>query len=370
MEKFHLNTVVIGAGVVGLAIAKEISAKDPEVLILEKERSIGQITSSRNSGVIHAGMYYPSHTLKAKFCVEGNRLLYEYAKKFNVPFLNTKKIIVANNHSQIDQIQEIKEQAEFNGVENLDILDEKQVKKLEPLVKSAGGLLVPSTGVIDQHSLMQSYLGEFENNGGMVSYNSNVKKINVMNNRFKITVVDKENNTTIIECDNLINAAGIFASDVANTIDGLDKKYVPYTYLAKGNYFSLNKKSPIYHLIYPVPEKISLGIHLTLEVDNSIKFGPDAEWVEDPYDYSVNESLKSKFVNSINKYLPDVNENMLSPSYAGIRPITSKEDRVKRDFTISTVENHQIENLINLYGIESPGLTSSLAIAKYVVERL
>ena len=140
--------------------------------------------------------------------------------------------------------------------------------------------------------------------------------------------------------------------------------------MAKGNYFSLNKKLPINHLIYPVPEKNSLGIHLTLEVDLSIKFGPDAEWVEDPYDYSVNESLKSKFVNSINKYLPNVNENMLSPSYAGIRPITSKEDRVKRDFTISTVENHQIENLINLYGIESPGLTSSLAIAKYVVERL
>ncbi len=369
MDKFYTNTVIIGAGVVGLAIAKEMSYKNNEVIILEKEGKIGQITSSRNSGVIHAGIYYHSHTLKAKFCVEGNQLLYEYAKKFNVPFVNTKKIIVANNEEQIAQVQAIKEQAELNGVQHLEILNEKQVNQLEPLIKSAGGLLVPSTGVIDQHSLMQSYLGEFENNGGMVSYNSNVKKINVMNNRFKITVVDKENNTTIIECDNLINAAGIFASDIANTIDGLDKKYVPYTYLAKGNYFSLNKKLPIYHLIYPVPEKISLGIHLTLEVDNSIKFGPDAEWVEDPHDYSVNENLKSKFIKSINKYLPDISEDMLSPSYAGLRPITSKEDRVKRDFTISTFENHQIENLINLYGIESPGLTSSLAIARYVAER-
>jgi L-2-hydroxyglutarate oxidase LhgO len=216
---------------------------------------------------------------------------------------------------------------------------------------------------------MQSYLGEYETNGGMVSYNSTVKKISFVNNRFEILVVNKDIETKII-CNNLINAAGIFSSEVANSIEGLDKKHVLQTFLAKGNYFSLNKKLPINHLIYPVPEKISLGIHLTLEVDHSIKFGPDAEWVEDPYDYSVNESLKSKFVNSINKYLPDVNENMLSPSYAGIRPITSKEDRVKRDFTISTVENHQIENLINLYGIESPGLTSSLAIAKYVVERL
>ena len=369
MEKFHTNTVVIGAGVVGLAIAKEISSKDPEVIILEKEGNIGQITSSRNSGVIHAGIYYPSDTLKAKFCVKGNELLYEYAKKFNVPFINTKKIIVANNKSQMEKVHDIKEQAEINGVKNIKILDEKQVNKLEPLVKSAGGLLVPSTGVIDQHSLMQSYLGEYENNGGMVAYNSTVKKISFLNNRFEILVFDKDIETKII-CNNLINAAGIFSSEVANSIEGLDKKHVPQTFLAKGNYFSLNKKLPINHLIYPVPEKISLGIHLTLEVDHSIKFGPDAEWVEDPYDYSVNESLKSKFVNSINKYLPDVNENMLSPSYAGIRPITSKEDRVKRDFTISTVENHQIENLINLYGIESPGLTSSLAIAKYVVERL
>jgi len=370
MDKFYTNTIVIGAGVVGLAIAKTISDKNNEVIVLEKEGKIGQITSSRNSGVIHAGMYYQSHTLKSKFCVEGNKLLYAYAKKFNVPFINTKKIIVANNESQMNQVLEIKEQAELNGVENLQILNEKQVNQLEPLIKSFGGLFVPSTGVIDQHSLMQSFLGEFENNGGMVSYNSLVKKISIVKNRFEIEVVDNEKNITIINCNSLINAAGIFASDVAQTIDGLDKKNIPNTYLAKGNYFSLNKKLPITHLIYPVPEKISLGIHLTLEVDHSIKFGPDAEWVDDPYDYSVNVNLKSKFVNLINKYLPDISEDMLSPSYAGLRPITSKEDKTKRDFTISTVENHQIENLINLYGIESPGLTSSLAMAKYVAERL
>ncbi len=370
MEEFQANTVVIGAGVVGLAIGKEIAAKNNEVIIIEKERKIGQITSSRNSGVIHAGMYYKSDTLKAKLCVEGNQLLYSYAKKFNVPFINTKKIIVANNETQMDQVLEIKNQAELNGVENLEILDEKQVNQLEPLIKSFGGLLVPSTGVVDQHSLMQSYLGEFENNAGMISYNSKVKKISIVDNRFVIDVRDNKNNQTIISCDYLINAAGIFASDVANAIEGLEKKYVPNTYLVKGNYFSLNKKIPISHLIYPVPEKISLGIHLTLEIDHSIKFGPDAEWVDDPYDYLVNENLKSKFIQSINKYLPDINENMLSPAYAGLRPITSKEDRVKRDFIISTVENHQIQNLINLYGIESPGLTSSLAIAKYVTERI
>ena len=370
MDKFHINTVLIGAGVVGLAIAKEIIAKNKEVIILEKEGKIGQITSSRNSGVIHAGMHYQSNTLKAKFCVEGNELLYAYAKKFNVPFINTKKIIVATDQSQMAQVQEIKKQAELNGVENLEILDAKQINQTEPLIKSFGGLLVSSTGVIDQHSLMQSYLGEFENNGGMISYNSNVKKISIVNNKFEIEVMDNENTITVINCDHLINAAGIFASDVANRIYGFDKKYIPNTYLAKGNYFSLNKKLPISHLIYPVPEKISLGIHLTLEIDHSIKFGPDAEWVDDPYDYSVDENLKSKFVKSINKYLPDITKDMLSPAYAGLRPITSKEDRVKRDFMISMVENHQIQNLISLYGIESPGLTSSLAIAKYVAERV
>ncbi len=370
MEKFYTNTLVIGAGVVGLAIAKEISAKNRETIILEKEGKIGQITSSRNSGVIHAGIYYQSNTLKSKLCVEGNKLLYAYAKKFNVPFINTKKIIVSTDESQMEKIFEIKKQAASNGVEGLEILNKNQVKQLEPLIKSFGGLHVPSTGIIDQHSLMQSYLGEFENNGGMVSYNSTVKRISIDNKKFEIEVIYNGKNKTKIICDYLINAAGIFASDIANNIDGLDKKYVPNTYLAKGNYFSLNKKLPINHLIYPVPEKISLGIHLTLETDKSIKFGPDAEWVDDPYDYSVNENLKSKFCHSINKYLPDISEDMLSPSYAGLRPITTKEDRVKRDFTISTVENHKIENLINLYGIESPGLTSSLAIANYVSERL
>jgi len=290
MDNFKTNTVIIGAGVVGLAIAKEISSKKNEVIILEKEGKIGQITSSRNSGVIHAGIYYKSHTLKSKFCVEGNHLLYEYAKKFNVPFRNTKKIIIANDKNQMDKIYSIKDQAYLNGVENLEIVSEAQIRKLEPLIKASGGLLVASSGIIDQLSLMQSYLGEFENNGGMISYKSHVKKISIEKNNFEILVEDNDNNKIAITCDCLINAAGIFASDVASTIVGFDKTFVPRTFLAKGNYFSLTKKLPINHLIYPIPEKISLGIHLTLEIDNSIKFGPDAQWVDDPNDYSVDPS--------------------------------------------------------------------------------
>jgi len=370
MEKFHSNTVIIGAGVVGLAIAKEISSKKSDVIILEKEGKIGQITSSRNSGVIHAGLYYKTHTLKSKFCVQGNYLLYEYAKKFNIPFRNTKKIIVARDENQMDQIFAIKDQAHSNGVEDLEILSETQIQKLEPLIKSSGGLLVSSSGIIDQIYLMQSFLGEFENNGGMVSYNSYVKKILIEKNNFEILVQDSKNNQILITCDFLINAAGIFSSDIASSIVGLDKKFIPQTLLAKGNYFFINKKLPINHLIYPVPEKISLGIHLTLEIDNSIKFGPDAQWTDDPNDYSVDPNLKQKFYISIKKYLPSIEEEMLFPAYSGLRPITSKEDKTKRDFTISTPEDHKIENLINLYGIESPGLTSSLAIAKYVAEKI
>ena len=370
MEKFNTNTVVIGAGVVGLAIAKKISSRKNDVLILEKEGKIGQITSSRNSGVIHAGIYYQSHTLKSRFCIEGNHLLYEYAKKFNIPFQNTKKIIVASDVNQMEKVFAIKDQAQLNGVENLEVLSENQISNLEPLIKSSGGLLVPSSGIIDQHSLMQSYLVEFENKGGVISYNSNVKKISIDKNKFEILVEDNEKNKTIIIADYLINSAGLFASEVANNINFLDKKYIPQTYFAKGNYFSINKKLPIKHLIYPVPEKIGLGIHLTLEVDNAIKFGPDVHWVDDPNDYSVDPNLSENFCISIKKYLPSIKKEMLTPSYAGLRPITSKEDKAKRDFTISTYENHKIANLINLYGIESPGLTSSLSIANYVADRL
>tara|TARA_Y100001970_G_scaffold242577_1_gene307127 strand:- start:6769 stop:7881 length:1113 start_codon:yes stop_codon:yes gene_type:complete len=370
MDKFHINTVVIGAGVVGLAISKELSSKISDIIILEKEGKIGQFTSSRNSGVIHAGIYYGSQTLKAKFCVDGNKLLYDYAKKFKIPHSNTKKIIVASEENQMQEITNIKLQALSNGVEGLKILSAKDVTKLEPLINSVGGLLVDTSGIIDQHSLMQSYLGEFEDNGGMISYNSFVKKISIIRNKFEITVEDRQKNKSIIISDYLVNSAGLFASEVANNIFDLKKEYIPQTYLSKGNYFSLNKKIPINHLIYPVPEKIGLGIHLTLEIDKSLKFGPDAHWVDDPYDYDVDINLREKFFSAVSKYLPVIEEEMLIPSYSGLRPVTSKQDKSKRDFLISTVEDHKIENLINLYGIESPGLTSSLSIAKYVAEKI
>ena len=215
---------------------------------------------------------------------------------------------------------------------------------------------------------MSSLEGQIKDSQGMISYNSKVSKINFDGNFFTVEVHDQENNFTSIECKHLINSAGLYASDIANSIEGLDKKFIPKIYFAKGNYFSLSRDLGIKHLIYPIPDGFGLGIHLTLEMDNTIKFGPDVEWVENIDDYEVKESRKVEFTKEIFKYFPSLDTNLLTASYSGIRPIMNKKDRSMRDFTIDSVENHNIAGLINLYGIESPGLTSSLSLAKHITE--
>jgi len=370
MEIFSVNTAIIGAGVVGLAIARELSLKGVDTLVLERESDFGQITSSRNSGVIHAGIYYPTNSLKASFCVEGNQLIYEYCNKFNIPHKNTKKILVASNKQQINVIDKIKEQAEINGVKDIKKLSKKEVYKLEPLVSCEEALLIPSSGIIDPISFMRSMVGEIEEKGNNISYNSKIDKIFLDNDKFKILVKDFHENETTIICERLVNSAGLFSSEVAKNIEGLNKKFVPKTYYAKGNYFSINKNLGIHHLIYPIPDGFGLGSHLTLEMDNSIKFGPDVEWVESPQDYYVDISRKQTFIREIKEYLPSIDTSLLTPAYAGIRPITNKMNKAMRDFEISDVNHHSIKNLINLFGIDSPGLTSSLSIAKYISDRL
>jgi len=368
MTDFRVETVVIGAGVVGLAIAYELSRKNNDVLILETEDEFGKITSSRNSGVIHAGIYYPENSLKSKFCVLGNRLLYDYCKKNFIPYLNTKKLLVASSLDQINVIDQIKNQAENNGVEGIRKISKTEASNLEPLIHCEEALLVPSSGIVDAISLMRSLVGYVQDSGSMIAYNSTIKKINFDGSKFLLSVTN--NSETTIECKKLINSAGLFASNVANTIEELKKEFIPKTYYAKGNYFSLSKNLEIQHLIYPIPEGFGLGIHLTLELDHSIKFGPDVQWTDDPLDYSVDESRKNNFIVEIKKYLPSVDSNLLKPSYAGIRPILYNKDKSMRDFLIQDQSIHSIPKLINLYGIESPGLTSSLAIAKYVKQIL
>ena len=370
MINFKTNIVIIGAGVVGLAIARALSEKDKEVLVLEELAEFGQITSSRNSGVIHAGIYYSERSLKAKMCVEGNRLLYEYCSKYSIPYRNTKKILVASSQEQIKIIDDIKIQAEKNGVQNIKKISQSTVSSLEPLVKCEEALFVPSSGIVDAISFMNSLEGQIKDAKGMLAYNSKVKKINFDGRSFTLQVYDKEKNITLIKCNKLINSAGLFASEVAKTIEELDKNLIPETFYAKGNYFSVSKDLGIRHLIYPIPEGFGLGIHLTLELNNTIKFGPDIEWVDTNNNYKVSVNRKESFAKKILKYLPSLDVNLLQPNYSGIRPIMNKKDKSMRDFTINSSQDHNIPGLINLYGIESPGLTSSLSLAKYITEKI
>ena len=368
MSDYKVDTIVIGAGAVGLAIAEILSRSDREVIVLESEDDFGKITSSRNSGVIHAGIYYLENSLKAKFCVEGNKLLYDYCQKNNIPFENTKKLLVASSNSQIEIIDEIQKQAEKNGVTEIRKITKQEVQKIEPLIFCEEALLVPSSGIIDAIAYMRSLIGRIEDAGGMLAFNSKLIKGELKNNKFILHVSGQEE--TLIECNQLINSAGLFASDVASKIDGLEKKFIPKTFYAKGNYFSAGRNLGIRHLIYPIPEEFGLGIHLTLELDHSVKFGPDVQWIDDPMDYSVDESRKTDFVVEIKKYFPSFDSDLLKPSYTGIRPIMDNKDKSMRDFVIQDQKIHSIPKLINLYGIESPGLTSSLAIARYVKQLL
>ena len=368
MADFNTDTVIIGAGVVGLAIGKVLSEKNMDTLILEDLPEFGQITSSRNSGVIHAGIYYQENSLKAKMCVEGNKLMYEYCKKYSIPHRKTKKILVASNSRQIQDIEKIKQQAEKNGVKNIINISSSQVTNLEPLIKCKEALLIPSSGIIDSYNFMNALEGQIKDTGGMISYNSKVKNINFDGNFFVLEILDTEKNITTIRCNNLINSAGLSASKIASKIKELNPKLIPKTYFAKGNYFSLSKDIGIRHLVYPIPEGFGLGIHLTLELDNTLKFGPDVEWVDNCNNYQVNVLKKDLFIEEIRKYLPSLDINLLQPSYSGIRPIMNKKDKSMRDFIINTSAEHKMSGLINLYGIESPGLTSSLPLANYIAK--
>jgi L-2-hydroxyglutarate oxidase LhgO len=265
-------------------------------------------------------------------------------------------------------IDQIKNQAEKNGVEGIKKISKTEASNLEPLIYCEEALLVSSSGIVDVVSLMRSLVGRIQDSGSMIAYKSEIKKINFDGNKFLLSVMN--DSETTIECKKLVNSAGLFASNVANTIEELKKEFIPKTYYAKGNYFSVSKNLGIRHLIYPIPEGFVLGIHLTLELDHSIKFGPDVEWVDKPDDYKVDINKKKLFINEIMKFLPDLDSDSLNPSYAGIRPIVEKKEKSKRDFIIQTASTHSIPNLINLYGIESPGLTSSLAIALHVRDLL
>ncbi len=359
-----VDAVVVGAGVVGLAIARELALAGREVIILEAEDAIGTHTSSRNSEVIHAGIYYPKGSLKARSCVAGRDLLYQYCATHGVPHRRCGKLIVATNESQLKELQNIRDKAHANGVTDVDWIAKDEVARMEPELFCMGALLSPSTGIIDSHALMLAYLGDAEAHGAMLALKSPLERARVREG-FELHVSGSDP----IRCTVLVNSAGLRAPTVAKAIEGYPSQLAPRELYAKGNYYSLSKKSPFSRLIYPVPEPGGLGVHVTLDLAGQARFGPDVEWVE-RINYDVDPRRAERFYAAIRRYWPGLPDNSLSPGYAGIRPKTAGPGEPAPDFEIQGPRKHGVPGLVHLYGIESPGLTASLALAQVVREEL
>ena len=365
MSSAEIEVAVIGAGVIGLAIAREIALQGREVIVLESEHSIGFHTSSRNSEVIHAGIYYPKNSLKARFCVEGKELLYNYCDSHKVDYKKCGKYIVATDKKQLQQLDDIKSKAQHNGVNDLEFISAKHLKSIEPAIKAYGALFSPSTGIIDSHAYLLSLQGDIERNGGSVVLCSTVTGGEIGKNQHTLDIKDKHGECFHLKADIVINSAGLRASDVARSITGMPSHLIPETHLAKGNYFKLQCKSPFSHLIYPIPEQAGLGIHATLDLNGQLRFGPDVEWV-DNINYQIDNDRSLQFYDAIRRYWPNLEDNKLTADYSGIRPKTHKPGEPANDFLIQGKDELGVTGWINLFGIESPGLTASLAIAKYV----
>jgi len=368
----RVDCVVIGAGVVGLAVAREMALQGRETILLERENAFGTISSARNSEVIHAGIYYPKDSLKAKLCVQGNHLLYEYCRSHQVATQPYGKLIVASDASQLDDLQAILYKAQNNGVPDIKIISGEQAKALEPQLQCVAAILSSSTGIVDSHGYMLSLLGGFEDAGGMVAYQSpliSAKPIGVnAENGFELEIGGPDGMQ--LQTKLLINCAGMSAPAVAQKITALAKDQIPKAYFAKGNYFSLSGKSPFTHLIYPIPEPGGLGVHLTLDMGGQAKFGPDVEWLEieseEQIDYTVDLKRGDGFYEAVRRYWPGLKDGALQPDYSGVRAKIVPPNRPAGDFCFNGPTDHGLQGLFNLYGFESPGLTSSLAIAKHL----
>jgi L-2-hydroxyglutarate oxidase LhgO len=362
MERFETEAVVIGAGVVGLAIARALQLAGRDTVILEKNSHIGMETSARNSEVIHAGIYYPQGSLKARLCVRGKTLLYDFCAAHGVPHKRLGKLIVGNS-GQEAQIAAIAKAASDNGVDDLRPLGAREIATLEPEVKATEGLFSPSTGIIDSHQYMLALLGDLT-----LVKNSDVTAIHRDTDGWSLQI-ENDGEDMVLDTRLVVNAAGLWAGSVARRIEGLNG--VPALRLAKGNYASLSVKSPFTHLVYPVPEPGGLGVHVTLDMGGRARFGPNVEWLasNDPaaIDYTVSPGITARFAPVIAHYWPGIREEMLTPDYSGVRPKLSGPGEANADFRIDGPLAHGLPGLVNLFGIESPGLTSSLAIAEHVM---
>lgn len=359
-----VENVVIGAGVIGLAIARALAAAGRDVLVLEQAGHFGSETSSRNSEVIHAGIYYPKDSLKARYCVEGRRMLYDYCRSHNIPHRACGKLIVATSEAEIPTLEELWEKATRNNVNDLTFLNQKEALVLEPSLMCQAALLSPSTGIIDSHQLMLAYIGEIEDGSGTIASNAPFQSARPDKYGFIVTAQGMT-----LTCRNLINSGGLHAQTIAAQIQGLAPDHIPRRYLTKGSYFTMTAAAPFSRLIYPVPNTASLGIHVGLDMAGQIRFGPDQEWIE-TIDYNVDPSRSDDFYDAIRRYFPALPDECLIPAYAGIRPKLQSPTGAAADFVIDDEGVHSLPGLINLFGIESPGLTSSLKIGSVVTDRL
>ncbi|HPC36033.1 MAG TPA: NAD(P)/FAD-dependent oxidoreductase [Candidatus Marinimicrobia bacterium] len=370
MEK--VDIVIIGAGVVGLAIARELSSKHrAEIVLLEKHPYFGAETSSRNSEVIHAGMYYPADSLKAKFCVRGNRQLYEICEKYRIPYRKSGKLIVASSDEELVEVEALYRQGNLNGVPNLVMLNAKQIEALEPEVRARNALLSPETGSIDVHRLMQFYETQALTNGVLIAYQNTVTGIEKLANGYKISVADETGANFDILSQVVINSAGLNADKIAALV-GIDiDEYHYRLHYCKGEYFNVANRhiGKIQHLIYPVPTAYSLGIHTRLRLDGTLSLGPNAYYV-DEINYEVDPGHQVEFYDSVKDFLPYIQYADLTPEMAGIRPKLQGPGEKFRDFVISEERDKGLPGFVNLIGIDSPGLTSAPAIAEYVANLL
>jgi len=360
-----IEAVVIGAGVVGLAVARALALAGREVVILDAEDAIGTHTSSRNSEVIHAGIYYPAGSLKARSCVAGRRRLYEYCAARGVPHRRCGKLIVATDEAQRGELDRIRSRAHASGVPEVDFVSREQVREWEPELRCVAALHSPATGIIDSHALMLAYLGEAEDHGAMLALKSRLEKGIVRNEGIELQVQGAEPVLTRL----LVNSAGIRAPSVARLIEGYPREQAPRELYAKGNYYSLTRRAPFSRLVYPVPEPGGLGVHVTLDLAGQARFGPDVEWV-DAIDYRVDPKRAERFYAAIRRYWPGLPDGALAPGYAGIRPKIAGPGEPAADFMIQGPREHGVPGLVNLFGIESPGLTASLALADDVAALL
>jgi L-2-hydroxyglutarate oxidase LhgO len=361
-----VDCIVIGAGVIGLAVARALAQAGREVIILESERQVGMHTSSRNSEVIHAGLHYHPNSLKASLCVAGKELLYRYCAEQGVAHSRCGKLTVAAAAAQMAALENIAANARASGVCDLQWLNAAQAQRLEPALQCTAALHSPSSGIIDSHGYMQSLLTQAERLGANLVFGTTVTALRPTSGGIEVVAGEGEP----VRARRVVNCAGLNAHRVAASVEGLSTRYIPAIHYAKGSYFSLAGKSPFTRLIYPVPSSGGhLGIHMTLDLGGAARFGPDFEWVE-KIDYAVDSARAAVFYDAIREYWPALQAGQLQAAYAGVRPKLSAAGEATRDFYISDPKDHGISGLVNLFGMESPGLTASLAIGEYITALL